>query len=445
MSSKIFLKIPSYLIVAVLMLLITGRDSEAQYKETISSVQQAISLALKNNSNVITAYLDKVKAQEKVSEVYSENLVPTLTLNSRYIRNFKSQIFYIAGEQFAIGTDNTFTNQIDLVEPIPILGTPVFSGIRIAEYYEKNQAENILNVENTVRADVKKAYYTVLLTKAVVDVNQLTLENAQENFDVVNSKYVNGVATEFDYLRARVRVENSIPELDQSNRNYEISRKALINAIGLKSTEDIQVVDELTYDSTEVWANEDYLISKISEDYVQVRQLRIAKDINEELVKVDKANYLPKLNVFGQYVLGTGENDGQSISNYRFYNTLNAGIGLYWDLNLFRNSHKVKQSEIEVKKTQEQINDVKQKLKLLSQSAIIAIEDAKQRIQSQRSTLSLAERSLELANASYRAGALNQIDVQAAELSLSQTRLSYLQAIYDYQIAKAELEKLLEK
>lgn len=66
-----------------------------------------------------------MQAQEKVSEVYSENLVPALTLNSRYIRTFKSQVFYIEGQRIQIGSDNAISNTIDLEQSLPILGTPV--------------------------------------------------------------------------------------------------------------------------------------------------------------------------------------------------------------------------------------------------------------------------------------------------------------------------------
>lgn len=428
-----------------IIIMFTSAATFSQGKIKINSVEEAILYSKKNNSEIITAYLDKLKAEKKVSEVYSENLIPNITLNSRYTRSFKKQVFDIAGQRFEVGADNTIINTIDANLSLPVLGTPVFSGLRIADYYDKVQEENILAVENNVKTNVKEAYYGVLLAKSVVDVNRLTLETAQENFNVVESKYKNGVATEFDYLRARVRVDNSVPELSKSERNYEVSIKALINAIGFKSVQDIDVEGELTYDSLEVWESTDYMINKISENYVTVRQLRINKKINEELVRVDRANYLPKLYIFGQFNLNSQESDTRRVTDYRFFNTSNAGLGLSWDLNLFRNTYRVNQSEIEVKKSTEQIKDVKQKLKLLSQSAIIVLEDAKERIITQKKTLGLAERSLELANASYKAGVLNQIDVQAAELSLSQSRLSYLQAIYDYQVAKAELEKLLEK
>ena len=420
-------------------------NSQAQQPNVINSLEDAISLALKNNSSVIEAKLDKLKADEKVSEVYSDNLVPAISMNSRYQRAIRKQTIDIFGQRYEVGSDNSITNTFDVSESLPILGTPVFAAIRIADYYSKSQQENILATENDVKKNVKTSYYAVLLAKSIVEVNRLTQKNSEENYAVVDSRYRNGVATEFDYLRAKVRVDNSIPILSKSEKDLEISRKILLNEIGLKNTQDIEVRGELTYDSTEVWEDTDYMINKIAENYIEVRQLNILRNINEELVKVDKANYLPKLNLFGQYVLFSSENDGQPLMDYRFGNTLFVGMGLRWDLNLFRNSYKVEQSKIEVKKNDEQLLQLKQGLKLRSQAAIIQIDDAKERIKTRKKTVALAERSLELANASYAAGVINLIDVQAAELSLSESRLAYLQAIYDYQIAKAEIEKLLEK
>lgn len=429
----------------VFLILIKTEFSEAQNSIVISSIDEALNLALKNNSEVIRAKLDKLKADEKVSEVYSENLVPTITLNSRYFRTFKKQVIQIFGQTFETGADNNIINSLDITEPIPILGTPVFSGIRIAEYYSKAQEENVTAVENDVKNNVKKAYYGVQLAKSVVDINKITLQNAENNFEVVNSKYKIGVATEFDYLRAKVKVDNILPVLSKSERNLEISTKILLNAIGLKTEDRLEVRGELTYDSTDLFNTTDQIIDKISENNVAVRQLEIGNKISKELVTVDKSNYMPKLYLFGAYNISASSNDTRSLTNYPFFNSFNAGIGLTWNLNLFRNSYKVKQSEIEVKRNEEQIKDLKQKLRLTSESYIIALEDAKQRLISQKETIALAERGLELANASYRAGVLNQIDVQDAELTLYQSRLGYYQAIFDYQSAKSEIQKLLEE
>ncbi|MFI5145221.1 MAG: TolC family protein, partial [Ignavibacteria bacterium] len=120
-------------------------------------------------------------------------------------------------------------------------------------------------------------------------------------------------------------------------------------------------------------------------------------------------------------------------------------LGMTWNLNFFGNSYKVNQSLLEVKKNEEQILNVKDQLKTQTQSILLRIEDAKKRIIAQQETVNLAERGLELANTSFKSGVINQIDVLDAELSLSQVKLSLLQAIYDYQNARTELEQLLEK
>jgi outer membrane protein len=114
-------------------------------------------------------------------------------------------------------------------------------------------------------------------------------------------------------------------------------------------------------------------------------------------------------------------------------------------LNFLKNSYVVEQSLLETKKNEEQILDVKDKLKTQAQSILIRLEDAKNRIIAQRETVQMAERGLELANTSFKSGVINQIDVLDAELTLSQVRLSYLQAIYDYLTAKADLEQLMEQ
>lgn len=433
------------LILLLIALFAASVSLHAQDKKVIASAEDAILVAMKSNAELSKARIDELKAASKVSEVYSENLVPTTNLNMIFTRSFKKQVLSIAGETFEIGSDNSILTQIEITEPIPILGTPVFTGIRIAEHYQNIQRENVRRVEADIKNNVKKAYYSVLLSQSVYDLNIITKQNTEENLKVVEGRFRNGVATEFDLLRAKVKLENILPNLSRSERNVEISRKALAKTMGMDVSENLEVIGVLGFDSSEVIENTSSIVRKITDGNVLVRQLTLNKKINEELVKIDNANYLPKLFLFGNWTNSSNENDGTAINGYRFFNTLNAGIGLTWNLNLFRNSFKKEQSVLEVKKSEEDIRDIKQTLKLTSESAIIALDDARQRIISQRSTVDLAQRGLDLANKSYLAGVLTQIDVLDAELSLYQSRLGYLQAIYDYQVAKSELEKLLEK
>jgi outer membrane protein TolC len=404
-----------------------------------------LTIAKQNSSELIIAKLDKMKADRKVSEVYSENLVPTVTLNSKYYRSFKKQVINIFGQNYEIGSDNTISSSIDVSEPIPVLGTPVFSGIRIAEYYSKLQEENVAKTESKINADVKKAFLNTLLLKEVITLNQQSIDNASENLRVVEARYKAGVALEFDYIRAKVKVETLVPELKKAQNNLEIAKKFLKNTIGLKDNEVIDVKGTLSYDSSEVWGTMDDVIKHVSEKNVNVRQLLLNKLINDELARVDYANYMPKIYLFGQYLVSANENDGRSFLKYRYVTAITAGIGLTWNLNLFRNSYAEQQSIIEVRKSEEQIKDVKEKLKTQSESVLLNIQNAKERIIAQSEIVDQAERGLELATIGFKNGVLNQIDVIDAELAVSQVKLAYLQAIYDYLNARTDLELLLDK
>lgn len=427
----------------IILIFITGYLNAQNLK--VYTLEAAISEALKNNSDLITARLEQIKAQNKVSETYNESLLPTLTLSTQYIRAFKKPVFDIFGQKYEIGTDNQITNTLSASEPIPFLGTPIFQGIKIAQYYADLQTENVVAVETKVKAEVKKAFYNVLLLKEVVEINKQSLQNALSNLEVVEKKYKAGTETEFNLLRARVKVENIKPSLSQSENNLSLAKKSLKNSIGLKSEEEIDVVGTLTYDSTEVIGSMDEILYKIAESNVAIRQLNISKKINDELVKIDNANYLPKLYLFGQYQLNASENDGKYFFNYRYFNVFNAGVGLSWNLNFISNSYKKQQSQVEVKKTEETILNTKNKLKIAGQSIIQTMEDAKNRIVANRENIKLAEKGYELAVTSFRNGVITQIDVLDAELILSQTRLAYVQSIYDYLKSKAELEQLLER
>lgn len=433
-----------YLVIAFVFITILPSGSNAQNVRLVT-LSEAITIAKQNNSEYLIAKLDKMKADKQVSEVYSQNLVPTVTLKSQYIRNFKKQVISIFGQTFTLGNDNSITTTLDVSESIPILGTPVFSGIRIAEYFQRLQEENVSKTESKIKTDVKKAFLNVLLLKEVIELDSQSIDNARENLRVVEARYRAGVALEYDYLRAKVKVETLLPELTKAQNNLEIARKYLKNTMGMKDREEIDAKGTLSYDSTEVWGSMDNVIRNISEKNVAIRQLSLAKLIDDELVRVDNANYMPKIYIFGEYGLQGNEDDGRSLFNYRFYNAITAGVGLTWDLNLFRNSYKEDQSKIEVLKTEEQIRDTKEKLKVQAESTLLNIEDAKNRIQSQRQIVDEAERGLDLASISFRSGVLNQIDVIDAELVVSQVKLAYIQAIYDYLNARTDLEELLEK
>ena len=97
------------LIAALILFIIFVSAAYSQSVRTLT-LYDAINLAKRNNSDYVIAKLDKLKAEKQVSEVYSENLLPTITLNSRFQRAIRKQVFDIFGQLRSIRIDSLLFN-----------------------------------------------------------------------------------------------------------------------------------------------------------------------------------------------------------------------------------------------------------------------------------------------------------------------------------------------
>ncbi len=82
----------------------------------------------------------------------------------------------------------------------------------------------------------------------------------------------------------------------------------------------------------------------------------------------------------------------------------------------------------------------------LDSQATLAIDNIKlnvKQIASSKESVGEAERANDIQNRSFDIGAASYLDLRDSQLSLTQARLSYCQAIYNYLVAASDLELLL--
>jgi len=77
------------------------------------------------------------------------------------------------------------------------------------------------------------------------------------------------------------------------------------------------------------------------------------------------------------------------------------------------------------------------------QQSYLNLKDAEERIPTAELIVRQAEENLELASGRYAAGVGNPIEVTDAQVSLSSAKTSYIQALYDYRVSQASLEKAM--
>ncbi|MBU2637265.1 MAG: TolC family protein, partial [Bacteroidetes bacterium] len=106
---------------------------------------------------------------------------------------------------------------------------------------------------------------------------------------------------------------------------------------------------------------------------------------------------------------------------------------------------KVDQAKISYQQAAERQSLITESIKIQTQNALYRIEQAKKRIEGQDRAIAQAEKGYEIAKSRYNNGLGTQLEINDAELALTQAKVNYYQAVYDYEVAKAELDQLLGK
>ncbi|MCW9097096.1 MAG: TolC family protein [Ignavibacteriaceae bacterium] len=439
----------------------------ANAQKKIYTLDEAINTALGNNRDINISVLNTEKSRAAVKEAFGYAL-PSLDASANFSHFLKKPLtafpdfealltnatYNILFDENVIPKDeskfvpvetklqsfvqsNTYSASLTLTQIL--FGSAVFEGIGASQtYYELAKSELNNTVSKTVLS-VQKAFYGVLLAKAVLEITNSSFNNAEENFNNVKALYDEGMVSEFDKLQAEVQLENIRPVLLRVEN-------ALINAtngfkitLGIDQTADVDVSGEIKLDSIDI-SNEDELIQEALASNFDIKSLDLKKQVDEAFIQLDVSEYWPTLAAFGNYSYA-GSSDQWNFQNYNY-----ATVGLSFSINLWqgnRTKNAVEQSTITYKQTEEQLSQLKDYTVMNVKANVQELKRVQSLLEVQARTVKLAERAYDIAKVRYKEGAGSQLELQNADQDLRQARLNRVQAVHSYLITKFELDQLL--
>ncbi len=409
------------------------------------ALDEAIEIALANNRSLQIARLEIDKADAQVSEAFG-NALPSLDLSANYSRNIKKQIFYFPGTDgiprpIEIGSDNALSTELRLQQVL--FNSAVLTGVGTAKTYAQISRQQLRATAAETVLMVKKAYYGALLTRDVLVLNEQLLANAEQNYQTAVKFYQAGMRAEFDAIRAEVQMENQRPAVVEARDNYQMAIDNLKLLLGMAPEVTLELTGALEHPaSTDTTAQTVAAARQILDQYnPQLQTLRLSTNVNEQLIDINRSEYLPTLAFFGSYQY---QAQSDKLSELSFQPT--ALVGLSLSINLFngwRTTARVEQAKIDYMKSEQQLAQLDQALKTQLEATLRRINYAQQRIAASERTIAQAQRGYNIATVAYSAGTGTQLQINDAELALAQSRLNQLNAIFDYRSTLADLEGLL--
>jgi HAE1 family hydrophobic/amphiphilic exporter-1 len=282
--------------------------------------------------------------------------------------------------------------------------------------------------------DVSASFYDVLLSKELHSLANQVLEQRMRHLDEARKKFAAGVATEYDVLASEVAVENGRPAVIRTENLIRTSREKLKFLLGIP--EQVDAVGTLQgplalqpqYEETVemAWRNRP-----------ELADLRKRLEISKELIKIYDAGNMPRLDLktgwgYRQLVLGSTTGDGQAWS-----------AGLYLTFPFFdglRTKGKVIQAKTDMANLK--IDEAKQldSISLQSRDAVNAFRESAQIVMALSDTVKQAERLLSMAEKGYEYGVKTKLDVDDAQVNLTQAKGNLATARRDYLVANVTLE-----
>jgi outer membrane protein TolC len=408
-------------------------------------LEAALEIALSESPMIRIADRDIERAMYARKESQA-GLWPGISASGVYNRTLKKQVMVMdfGGEslEISVGTDNNWMGGASLSLPLvaPALWETVqMSALDIDMAVEKARSSRLAMI-----SAVKQAFYSYLLAKDSYAVLKRNYDNVALNTKTVTDKFEQGMASEFDKLRAEVELKNQRPNLIASETAIELASMQLKALMGLDIEYPVIFEGTLTQFEEEV-SPEGMLPARAYslERNSDLVQLSIQKEQLEQALKLTKASFLPTLSLSSNFQYSSMNNNFK-FSEYHWFPYSTASLALSIPIfSGFKRQQQIRQSRLNMQSLEDSRINSERNLQLSVKNCLNKMSNAVEELASNKENVTMAEKAYSISQKQFEVGMGTWLDLSASELALTQARLVYHQSIYNYLFNKAELDKIL--
>ncbi|MCU1246274.1 MAG: outer rane efflux protein [Acidobacteria bacterium] len=283
---------------------------------------------------------------------------------------------------------------------------------------------------------LREAYYGYALASVKSQSADEALRAAEQFQHVTELLHGGGEVPEIDVIRARLQTAQRRDDLEQARTQAAIAGAGLRTLVGYPALQQF-TVNELTQRPSA--ADLERFTPAMSAQQPALVAAEAQQRVARADVSVARAGRLPSLTYAvdeGFDAPSTHAADIRDHSGYLATATLNIPI-FDWGIGRARQ----RQAELKVKAAGNQLalirRDLQQQYLAAREEALSAVR----RVDNARAAVEDAIRNVDISIARYRAGEAPILEVTDAETTLATQRANYMQALYDFEIARARLQE----
>jgi outer membrane protein TolC len=412
-----------------------------QEQQVILPIQQltlpeCISIALSKTPEMNIAVAD-VSQKEETLEGLKKDRYPVLSFDYLYTKYYNTQ--YRGNLGNIIPEEDSYGYGVTLQQPLYV-GKKIVTSVEIGKL---DMQSSLLAREATVDSVILKtyeAYYSLLKTEKLAEVATLALQNMRSHLKDAKAFFDAGLIPKNDLLISELELAQGQQDLLKS-ANTKLLAQSILNIILQRNpAAPLQVVDNLVYDTprTIVWEEVKELALQ---QRPELKQYKLLVEISERNKILTRAPFLPSVilsatyrkqgnslvadtNPLGPTEVGTAE----AMATWKF-----------WSWGQKRN--KISAAERQIEKAKESLRQLQENIVLETRQAFLAADETQKNISVTEKAIEQAEENYRIVNGRFQAQLATSTEVLDAQTLLTRARSNYYNALYNYNIAMAYLDR----
>ncbi|MBI5021306.1 MAG: TolC family protein [Ignavibacteriales bacterium] len=412
------------------------------------TVEQAIASGLENSKSLHSSLMKVEYADAKSSEV-TGMLFPTLKFGGSYTRLSEVPPFEIGPfgpimpQKITVSPavlDN-YSMRLTLQQPI-FTGLKLFNSSKLAGYsadaasedYEKDKVDLIYNIQNSYW-NVFKA----IESKKVIDEN---VEQIKSHLKDVQNFFAQGIVTKNELLKVEVQLSNiQVMQIDVLN-NVRLSMIALNSLIGLPLETYIEIASPAEHQPNE-YGDLNSLIRKGIENRSDLKAMDMRVKASETGVSIARSGWFPQIFLIGNYNYAR-PNQRIFPAQDKFKDTWDVSLSASLDIwNWGATIHQTDQAQAQLAQARDSYAQIKDGITLDITQCYYNFNQSKERISVAHKGVSQAEENYRITNDKFKSGLALNSDLLDAEAAQMQAKWNYIQALVDFNLADARLQKAI--
>ncbi len=423
--------------------------AKAQTEQTTQNtltltLDKALEIALDENPTIKVA-AEEIALKKVASKEAWQRLLPEASLNGSLDHTIKAAEMKLNDMSFKMGQDGTNTANAGLSINLPLFAPAVYRAMSMTKTDIELAVEKSRASELDLINQVTKAYYQLMLAQDSYEVLQGSYKLAEDNFNVVNAKYQQGAVSEFDKISAEVQMRSIKPNVISAANAVTLAKLQLKVLMGITADVDIKTDDNLTNYESMLFANQLKEEDMSLENNTTMKQFELNMKLLEKNVKSLKTNFMPTLSMSFSYQYQSLYNPNINFFDYTWSNSSSLMFNLSIPLYRASNFTKVKSARIQMRQLDWNRIDTERKLNMQVVSYRNNMTASSEQVVSNKENVMQAEKAVQIAGKRYEVGKGTVLELNSSQVSLTQAQLTYNQSIYDYLVAKADLDQVLGK